>query len=126
MSVDRLQPTHVLADFAEQSRNSNKPEAVCGVTHSARCNRRVTSASRKCGNSSPLDAHSSNFSSSSDSENATDDSLSAAALLPNYRVHVPTLTRAVLEPRYFASDKFVRKNEPCGLCPGKNHNNECR
>ena len=83
LSRDLCWLAYLLADFAEQSINSDKPVTACCVPHSAPNNRRVTSASRKCG-TSPLDVHSSNFSSSCVSENATDDSLSAAATLPKF------------------------------------------
>jgi len=51
VSVDRLQPACVLADFAVQSTRCTPSMPACDVSRAAFNNRRVTPASRKCGKS---------------------------------------------------------------------------
>jgi len=103
VSVDRLQPAYVLADFAVQSTRCAPPLPACDVSRAACNNRRVTPASRKCGKSSSMNTQSSTLSSASASQNATDDSSPVTSSPSPDRVHTHTRTRAVRRPAFFRS-----------------------
>jgi len=98
VSVDRLQPAYVLADFAEQPLRSASP--ACDVSRAAFNYRRVTPASRKCGKSPSMDTQSSTLSSSYASQNATNGTSSATSPPYPNRVHTHTRTRAVRRPAF--------------------------
>ena len=101
VSVDRLQPAYVLADFAVQPTRCAPPLPACDVSRAACNNRRFTPTSRKCGKSSSMNTQSSTLSSASASQNATDDS-SFATSPPSFdRVHTHTRTRAIRRPAFF-------------------------
>ena len=101
VSVDRLQPAYVLADFAVQTTRCAPPLPACEVSRAV-CNyRRVTPASRKCGKSPSMDKRSSTPSSSYASQNATNDTSPATSSSSPDRVHTHTLTRAVRRPAFF-------------------------
>ena len=61
ISVDRLQPVYVLADFAVQPTRCTPPLPACDVSHAA-CNKcRITPAMRKCSKSPFMNTQSSTF-----------------------------------------------------------------
>ena len=91
VSIDRLQPAYVLADFAVQPTSCAPPLPAGGVSRAAFNNGRVTPASRKCGKS-PL-TQSPTPTSSCASQNATNDSSFSTSPFPD-RVHRHTRTRA--------------------------------
>jgi len=101
VSVDRLQPAYVLADFAVQPTRCAPPLPACDVSRAVCKNRRVTPESRKCGKSPSMNTQSSTLSSSSVSQNTTNDSSPATSSPFPDRVHTHTRTRAIRRPAFF-------------------------
>ena len=101
VSVDRLQPAYVLADFAVQSTRCAPPLPACDVSRAACHHRRVTPASRRCHKSPSMDKRSSTPSSPCISQNATNDASPATSSPSFNRVHTHTRTRAVRRPAFF-------------------------
>ena len=100
VSVDRLQPAYVLADFAVQPTRCAPPLPACDVSRAACNNHRVTLASRKCGKSPSMNKQSSTPSPCI-SQNATN-AVSPATSPPSFdRVHTHTRTRAIRRPAFF-------------------------
>ena len=100
VSVDRLQPAYVLADFAVEPTRCAPPLPACDVSRAV-CNyRRVTPASRKCGKFPSMDTRSSTPSPCA-SQNATNDASFATSSPSPSRVHTHTRTRAVRRPAFF-------------------------
>jgi len=93
VSVDRLQPAYVLADFAVQPTRCTPPLPSCDVSRAACNNRRVTPASHKCDKSPSMNTQSSTLSSSSASQNATNDTSSFAIALSRQSSHAYADTR---------------------------------
>ena len=101
VSVDRLQPAYVLADFAVQPTRCAPPLPACDVSRAV-CNyRRVTPASRKCGKSPSMDTLSSTPSSPYASQNATNDASPDTSSPSPDRAHTHTRSRAARRPAFF-------------------------
>jgi len=100
VSVDRLQPACVLADFSVQPTRCAPHLPACVVSRAV-CNYRcVTPASRKCGKSPSVDTRSSPPSSPCVSQNATNDAPSMSSPSSS-RVHKHTRTHDVGRPAFF-------------------------